>query len=254
MGQLCGLKLLSLSDLVSSSVNGDCEWNGGHERELRDVNCLRLMGRVSIIIIVVDIVVRNGVTLGQPVLLWILSSFPTGFCQPQRTRKANLQRPVAINYDLVRFGGKLYVSTPCNGVNWGLEREEDLSRATHLQWLSAFALRLITHIYQKLCLTPVPLPHTPAQPGKPERTQASCCSVPGCSHVPFCYKSAFLPLSLCVADGLAKLSLNCWWGQQVWSMGSRTYWLWEPHSLTWPPLGVYLQICVLTSKSLSPIF
>lgn len=80
-----------------------------------DVNCLLLMGRGSIIIIVVDIVVRNGVALGQPVLSmnplffshWLLSTPKDQECE------GNCQRPATIDY--VRFGEKLYVPTP----QWG---------------------------------------------------------------------------------------------------------------------------------------
>lgn len=74
------------------------------------------MGRGSIIIIVVDIVVRNGITLGQPVLLSMnLLFFSHRLLSTPKNQECegNRQRPATIDY--VRFGEDLYVLTP----QWG---------------------------------------------------------------------------------------------------------------------------------------
>lgn len=71
------------------------------------------MGRGSIIVIVVDIVVRNGVTLGQPFLLSMNPLFFSHRLLSTATdQEGNPQRPAAIEYDLVRFGGKTVCSNP----------------------------------------------------------------------------------------------------------------------------------------------
>lgn len=111
----------------------------------------------------------------------------------------------------------------------------------------------LPHIYQELCL-PRPLcpTHRPSQ-GAWEGTGLLLFS----SWLQAC--SLLLQVNVSASEfvcgrWLSRTEPRLLMGAAGLEHGSRAYWLWEPHSLAWPPLGVYFQICGLTSTSLSPIF